>query len=67
MLDDMHGPQQIGLARAGRAAALVDAAYRAGRTQDHGAARDRLSIRRVADTNAGHIGERPVQSWIFGH
>jgi hypothetical protein len=56
LLDQVHRAQQVGLAGAGRAAALVDAADRARLADDHGAAGDRVEVLRVADGDPRNVG-----------
>jgi hypothetical protein len=57
LLDQVHRAQRVGLARAGRAAALVDPAHRTLQAQDRGAAGERGFILRVPDQDAGDVGD----------
>ena len=56
-IDQVLGPQQVGLARAGRAAAHVDTGHRALRAQHDGAAGGARRVREVADREAGDVGD----------
>ena len=60
-LDEVAGPQQIGLARAGSGAAHVDATNRAVGADHDGAAGRPATVRPVADADAGDIGDRVVR------
>ena len=62
LLHQVHRPQQVGLTRAGRAAALIDAADRPGFTQHHRAARQTDRVGRVPDFDAGNGSEGVVGS-----
>ena len=60
-LRDRARAHQLGLARAGRAAAHVDAADRAlGRREHDGAARRGAFVRPVPDADAGYVRDRVV-------
>ncbi len=63
LLHQVHGPQQVGLPRSGRAAPLVHPADRASPVAQHDrAARHADGVGRVADPDARHRRERHVFS-----
>ncbi len=61
LFNEVERIQQVGLARAGRAAAHVHARDRALAAQDHAAAGQRLVILRLPNLDAWHVGDRVVQ------
>jgi hypothetical protein len=62
----VHGAQQVGFARAGGAATLVNAADCAIGTQDNGAAGCCFKVCDMPDTNTGHICECMVHRYGAG-
>ena len=58
LLHDVARPQQIGLVRAGRPAAHIDAGDARAIGEDDGAAGDGAPVDPVPDANAGHVGDR---------
>ena len=57
VLDQMHGVQGVGLARAGRPAALVHTAHRAALAQDDRTAGDGFVILGVPHADARHVAD----------
>ena len=61
LLDEVKGSKKVGLTGAGCGAANVDAADRALRAEDHGAARDGYRVGVMTDLDAWYVGNGVVQ------
>jgi hypothetical protein len=58
LLDEVHRPERIRLARSGCAAALIDPSNSPPLAQDHGAARQGLAVIGMSDLDTRDVGDR---------